>query len=68
MTRLRKRPTPTPAEELTDDQLNTVAGGLLPAVRTQNNLANSMKVTQRAVVSSVGGLPDANNLNNLTPE
>ena len=52
------QPTPKPAEELTDDQLNSVAGGALPSNFTQENLAKSLPVLKRAVVSSVGGTPE----------
>jgi len=50
-----EKPVAEPAETLTDEQLEQVAGGLLPAVHPQLNIANALQNNARAVVSSIGG-------------
>jgi hypothetical protein len=51
---------PEPAAALTDDELDSVSGGLLPAVQTQLNLTQALQGDQRSVVSSVGGIGVSN--------
>ena len=53
----RETPTPTPAAELTDDQLDKVAGGLLPANQAQAKMhkpvTTPIRVGQDAADGSV---------------